>query len=394
MSEKYYNHLKMELSLQSVWNTKSSDINRILSLYDIAIDQNSLVNKVRLAILYNKGRDFNKENTIIVSHPLFEKIALSLGRLEDIKAKIVIMINFEEIMNERNLGLIINSYNPVKRLYIISDSGLEIRNHETLNLEKLIPLDQYFIFSFLVYSKDKVYTIRDKEGSYDMIEIDLSTEETKVFKDVGIRYFYGKIGDLLYGYSLDIGLIIFNVITSAVKSYEKGGYIWIKDNIIIRPYKLGLRIYDGGFSKPLPSISFTVEGTTIKVDNDILIKYFDKELRFYNLYTSQLLFTTICLFEPKDVFSYDGLIYIVIIDSDHVLTIEIYSHQYGYWQYSGDLISELSEYNDYTVNDDTFIVAYRRARHDIVDRYDLGTNSVIASISSSFKDVYAPMVIA
>jgi hypothetical protein len=179
------------VTLEQIWQTPSLSI--------IKINTNPLVNKVNRALLYNGTGDLDTESAKIVSHSQFKAIALQLGRLEDIKAKISMLIYLNPLFNEENLLRILGDYNPVSKLYVKTGMFLEVRNVETFHLEKSLRMDADN-YDFLMYYKDRLYMVNT--NLHKLVWIDLASGE-RTCTGVEALKIHARFGGTLYYDGLD-----------------------------------------------------------------------------------------------------------------------------------------------------------------------------------------------
>jgi hypothetical protein len=209
----------MLVSLDDIWSKKSDAINKVLKKSETSFLE-VLPNKIKVAQLYSKTKQLIPEDRVIVNHHQFISVALALGRLEDIKARIMLLLTLEPLFNERNLLALLSDYNPVKKLYLFttklfSDSSITTYNVETLSIEKVINTDNY---SYPFYYKGFMYVT--VEESY-LAAIDLASNEKFVFPQTEgcstIRtMIFTSASPLLYYLDEDVGFLSFNLGTLEV----------------------------------------------------------------------------------------------------------------------------------------------------------------------------------
>jgi hypothetical protein len=186
----------MTTTLEAVWQASSDFIGKVLLQSGLELSPNILINKVKLAQLYASTKNLTPEDTKIVNHPLFERIALKLGRLEDIMTKISVLIYLDPIFDEVNLISIIANYNPITKIYLFGDN-LETRNSETLSIETVIPLSKVVLYSEPHYYKGSIYLLAG--GS--LVSTNPSSDQQprwNLIKEFPQCDILGMVGNLLY----------------------------------------------------------------------------------------------------------------------------------------------------------------------------------------------------
>jgi hypothetical protein len=210
----------MSVTLDEIWKSSPERVATALTSAGYSLGKGDLANKVNLALLYLENGQLNQEDAKVVSHPLFKKMALSSVDLEDLKTKLLTFVWVDSLFNENNLLTHINDFNNLKRIYILTSSGLEVRNLKTLELEKTYPLDPLVIYWDPCYYKGKIYLTHDLVGSMfhlrKISSLDLeSGEMTLVVQGCqrnkkivrNLLYFIGLQGHGLNMYNMDTGLI-------------------------------------------------------------------------------------------------------------------------------------------------------------------------------------------
>jgi hypothetical protein len=156
----------MATLLDDVWKSKSSTINRILTRYGSPVNKDPLVNKIALIKYYLKSNQLKGVPRNIANHPQFSKITLELGSLEDIKNKILGLIELRPLFNDVNLANLLRSldeYTRPKSLYIFKDNVLEIHNLDSsLSLKRELKLPQS-VNTTPHYYKGRVYFVRQMQ---------------------------------------------------------------------------------------------------------------------------------------------------------------------------------------------------------------------------------------
>jgi hypothetical protein len=168
------------VTLEDIWSERRERITELLELSEQPLSRSTLVNKVNLVKLYYQTGQLTIEASKIVGHPLFEKFALSLGRLEEIKSKILTLIYLNPMFNEENLLTHLNDYNHIDKVYLFTSNGLEVLNSETLETERVFTLDDTLTYSDAFYHKGRLYFIqalkvREDENSERLAYLDLES---------------------------------------------------------------------------------------------------------------------------------------------------------------------------------------------------------------------------
>jgi hypothetical protein len=247
----------MLVSLDDIWSKKSDAINKVLKKSETSFLE-VLPNKIKIAQIYAKTKQLIPEDRVTVNHPQFVSVALALGRLEDIKTKIMLLLTLEPLFNERNLLALLSDYNPVKKLYLfvrtLNQANLLTYNAENFNIEKSGNPnlnDCYAPF----YHKGFLYVCHD--DNY-LLAVDLASDETFAFPQTKGCYMLRALiistnqSPLLYYLDEKIGFLSFNLDTLEVVpsnidfEHEEsidGDFIYtFKDNFISQ--------YDGKTSPP------------------------------------------------------------------------------------------------------------------------------------------------
>jgi hypothetical protein len=194
----------IEMSLEEIWSMKSDSIDillielppylRLTKVTWLSPD-NTLFNKIKVAQLLNRRDQLVCERSII-NHPLFEKISLKLGRLEDIKAKIMVLIYLEPIFNEKALITMINDYNPIYKIYLIGINKIYVIDFNGCSNVVEISLKNSLQYKTPFYCKNKLYLANPHECN--IVSVDLSSLEEKQYQSICPYSIIGGVGNFLY----------------------------------------------------------------------------------------------------------------------------------------------------------------------------------------------------
>jgi hypothetical protein len=200
-----------DISLNQIWAMKSASINILLtkvlpSVWGavkpvvnpiVLTTRDDLVNKIKLVQLYIRRGQLYFGDLAVAKHRLFEKIALELGRLEDIRSKITTLIYLEPIFNEKALIAIISDYNPIFMIYLFIRKGMTVINPcSRVRDGGPLRLENSYTYLSPFYYKDKLYVISNEVAR--LLSIDVSNGEEKFHGHVGMGLIIGRFGKFLY----------------------------------------------------------------------------------------------------------------------------------------------------------------------------------------------------
>jgi hypothetical protein len=214
-----------KVSLEQVWTADVENVKEMLVSAEHPINSNDLVNRISLLKVYNESGQLSQEDSSIVSHPDFKRIALSTVRLDEIKTKLLTLIYLDPLFNERNLVNHFNDYNPVDKVYLFTTTGLEVRNSETLDLERVFPLDPTMKYGRSLYHKGKLYftqwptrRIAFTPFINTMVSLNLNSgEKTSIVQALAVKKI---IGDLLYYIDPNHCLASYNLNTGKIETTD------------------------------------------------------------------------------------------------------------------------------------------------------------------------------
>jgi hypothetical protein len=281
-----------KVSLEDIWASPSKDINKCLIASDAKVSQNTLVNKIRLAQVYLKTGQLTEEAERMVSHHVFERTALEVGRLTDIISNLSIILLLEGIFNERYLASDLNSYDVAdpKMLYILTDDGIQVRNLDGV-LVNTIKLPNVIIPILPIYYKGKLYFVGNKRKLDSLMSVDLDNQDVTAFNDVKAEYIRSRIGNIIYYTCNNHKLNALNLETQQqVKVDIKcGGNLLYVGDLIYSQYGEVLMTYDGTTMpptllsrRPLP---FKPEESFFDILNGRMFKYSEDRVKVYDLET-------------------------------------------------------------------------------------------------------------
>jgi hypothetical protein len=318
--------------LDQIWSTKGVDIDRILG-YKI---DHYILKKVKLAQMYHEAKDLGEEDSKIVGHPSFVNVSLELGRLEDI----IFRISLAPLFNELGLLRLLNNYNPIRKLYLNTMNGIEVRNVETLAIERVDEMSEDDIYRSPFYHKGRIYVVHFYKiyalYFYKLKAIDISNGDIVTFDlDHVINRIVSIIGDVLYyeGSNYDLGS--FNLVTlenhpdiaeDEEQSFSFDGeflYTLRRSNDTLSKYNAKtLELLD---TKVLPNPEKEERQYCQVIGNRA---YLDC-MNVYDLDTLELLAKLdIHKYDDiSDIHSYDGKIYVLVSSILEGITIRVYEEK-------------------------------------------------------------------
>jgi hypothetical protein len=257
----------MATLLDDVWKSKSSTINRILTKGGSPLSEDPLINKIALAKHYLKSNQLKGMARNIVGYPQFSKIALELGSLEDIKAKILYIFELKPLFNDVNLADLLHSldvYTRPKFLYIFKGNVLEIHNLDSfpslkqeikislgyVNLTNLLySLDEYAHPEFFHIFKKVVLAYLDLDSS---LTINQEIKPSSEYLNKNPHYYKGRIYFVREIQKLspyDAVLCIFYIDLDSLEIHalypiHDTNLEWVANNLYYYDVGLGSRYFD------------------------------------------------------------------------------------------------------------------------------------------------------
>jgi hypothetical protein len=379
------------VTLDDIWVQDSTAVRKLLGTEEVGV----LANKIRLAQLYRDGNQLIPKDKIIVNHPQFVKLAKEYGRLEDVKAKIALLLTLEPLFNEKNLLAFLDDYNPIRKLYISVGTGIVTRDAETLQVERISKV-AYNDTRQPHYHKGMLYAT----NSYNqVVSIDLTNNEEFVFLET-MRCFSiaGIINDILYYVDSYTGLISLNLDTHQRVLLNIGLTASISNNFIYTFERNKINKYDG---RRLPLTLISSRPFTIVLDPNrcyfcqvIDNRIYLNDMKVYDLETLRLLNEREISGDVNNIYSYGGKIYVHSTNGVN-MTIKIYDS--ASFEYLGNLVEDLHiiYFKSISINGNKLVIV--RGQQGVEGRitiavYDLDTNTV-NNITMSSGRTWTPYAI-
>jgi hypothetical protein len=388
---------RTKVSLQWIWSSHAVEI--LIELKEgITSDGkggNSLINKVKLAQIYLKSGGLTEEAAIIVSHHLFKTIALSPsgGRLDNIIAKITLLLTLEALFNEIHLGSLLETYMaddmlPTK-LYIFTSNGLEVRDINDLSvIEKIIKVEGKFDSPY--YYKGKIYCC-SSSPQRSIVSIDVDSGDLKIIiSDLYRGMIEGKAGHFLYfQYRYLIFSINLETLEVVPTSFDTKMLIFYRNSMIYTISQRTLFTYDAAVSplkllskKDFPDKSCIVESYI--VGDEWMSMGPDTEILDLKTLEIKETIPSIRGNYHMEGYRYGHKLYINSGPDNHTRSLMVYDRKAS--KFLSTLIETFNDdYEEVVIHGNKLLYIYQDLQGGWLDVYDLDTDKQINHIPIAVK---------
>jgi hypothetical protein len=378
------------VSLEEIWHSTSKQINEVLFKSGVEVSRSPVRNKIALAKSYLSSGMLTEEARVVVGHPLFVKVALNLGLIDEILSSMLYLKKLEPLFNELGLTDLLNEFTierqSLRKLYVFIDNKLEIHSIAGDQDKRIIELPDSEKWYFSpIYYRGMLYCKQFAVNSVPRLtRIDIDSGELKVFEKLPIFGDPSRIGNLIYyvsnrSYVMSFDIESWKVVRTHIKRYSEmvcaDGLIYtLKDDI--------LSTYEGTSSPPCLLTERYLNTGTLVYSNIQVIgdRLFVNSMNIYNLedlsLTKRLEFIT----KYCDISIYGNKLYVSLTSNDDKTTITIYD--LTTYEILGTLVTDfMYALTTFDIPSGLLIISSMVEEGMLVSIYDLESDELVRSIS-------------